>query len=760
MSSPLEGVRVVDLTTTLAGATCTMLLADFGADVIRLTDALAEEARGDACFVALDRGKSVVTVTEDDRERAAELLASADVVVTAVADREVLWRDEVDRIAGGDPRMILVRMPPVFAPTGSEAGVESAGMLSAALGLGFRQYSTGGVPVDPVYPHVLYTQGAWTAICIVAALIERLGSGAGQTVTVGGEHGALISAFATYGFDPAQPTLPPPGPGGPNPFYSRYRCADGEWVFLGSLTEKFQRIALDTLGVADVLEDPRIGGDLDATGTAENRDWVRARFASAFLSRTASEWLTALRAAGCPVGELLSRDTWLDHPQLEAIGMRSTFVSPEVGTVTSAGVPLALSGTPALPPAAAKSVSIRDLSAPPRAPSATRIRSGAGEGPLSGVTVLNLGVVLAGPLAGNLLAELGADVVKIEPPTGDPFRNKGFQYNRGMRSLAIDLRDPRGSVQFRHLVARADVVIDNFRSGVLDRLGIDHASLLAVNPGVTSVSITGFGDRGPLRNEPGFDPVLGAMSGMMYAQGGADEPVMLTVAINDVTAGLMAAFGSCLAVYARRASGSPGQRATTSLAAASAFAQTGELVRFPGRPAARTGSADHLGETPFTRSYRTRDGWVRIHAERSAEGRLREAGIIRSRASEHFEENLEEAMSTETSEQIIEKLAAHGVAAVAARSMSEATSDPRALEADLFHPMAKVGDGPMMVPGRLAVFSRTQRTDVLGPPGLGQHSRDVLEGFGASSEDIESLIRDGVVIEGSPMRIVGMPGYR
>lgn len=760
MTSPLEGVRIVDLSTTVAAATCTMLLSDFGAEVLRLTDDEIEAERDDPRFVALDRGKSQVLLGRGEHERAIGLLAHADVVVTAVPDAEVLTAHIVDEVAAEHPRLIVVRMPPVFAPTGTEVGVESAGMLSAALGLGFRQYSSEGVPVDPVYPHVLYAQGAWTAVCVVAALIERLGSGAGQSVTVGGEHGALVSAFATYGSDPAQPTLPPPGPGGPNPFYSRYRCGDGGWVFLGSLTPKFQMIALDTLGVADVLTDPRIAGDLDATGNGDNRDWVRARFQEAFSTRSTSEWLDALRRADCPVGELLHRDDWLDHPQIRAIGMRAEFEHPAVGRVVTPGVPLTLSRTPARVPAPSMTVDIDELEtgeetmSPPTA-DGTRV-----EGPLAGVAVLNLGVVLAGPLAGNLLAELGADVVKIEPPAGDPFRGKGFQYNRGMRSLAIDLRDPRGYAQFQRLVAASDVVIDNFRSGVLGRLRIDHDTLLAVNPGISSVSITGFGSPGPLRDEPGFDPVLGAMSGMMFAQGGADDPVMLTVAINDVTAGIMAALGSCLAIYARRAGAGGGQRATTSLAAASAFAQTGELVRYRSRAAPRIGSADHLGGTPLTRSYRASDGWVRIHAADDAAERLVRAGVVSTGDTETLATSLERVVAAATCDEVVELLGECGIAAVIARSMIEATSDPRALAVELFHPMAKVDGGRMMVPGRLAQFSRTPRTVVLGPPGLGEHSREVLRDFGVGADEIDFLVREGVVVEGPPMRIVAMPGYR
>lgn len=764
MAGALDGVRVVDLTTTVAGATCTMLLADFGAEVLRLADAEVDAERNAPAFVALDRGKTRVAVDRSDPEQVGRVVAGADVVVTAISDREVAGAAALEGLLAQHPSLIVVRMPPFAVGSEGPRDVESAGLVTASTGLGMRQYSTAGVPVDPVYPHVLYAQGAWAAVCTVAALIERLTSRRGQTVTVGGEHGAMIAAFATFGDDPESQPLPPPGPGGPNPFYSRYETSDGTWLFLGSLTVKFQRIALATLGIADLLDDSRIAGDLDATGTPANRDWVRARFEQAFRSRTGQDWLAALRAADCPVGELLRRDDWLDHPQIGAIGMRAEFVHPEVGAVVSPGVPLRLSETTARVPRAEKAAAVEDLPAAPVAAesitSAARPKATAGRGPLAGMRVLNLGVVLAGPLAGNLLAELGADVVKIEPPAGDPFRDKGFHYNRGMRSLAVDLRAEGGRDAFLHLVRESDVVIDNFRSGVLERLGVDHASLREVNPGVSSVSVTGFGTEGPLSEEPGFDPVLGAMSGMMFAQGGEDEPVMITLAINDVSAGVMVTLASCLTLYARLVHGAGGQRGSTSLAAASAFAQSGELVRFAGRPPAQRGGADYLGPSFLERAYRVADGWVRIHARPEEAAKLVETGLVSTGDSEAQKAKLESALSTCTMTQALGLLRGVGIAAVPARTMGDATRDPEALAGELFHPLAKDGGGHIMVPGRLVRFSRTEQAGILRPPGLGEHTREVLADFGIPSEEIDALVDAGIVVEGRPMRFASMPGYR
>src|SRR5262249_9662334 len=147
---------------------------------------------------------------------------------------------------------------------------------------------------------------------------------------------------------------------------------------------------------------------------------------------------------------------------------------------------------------------------------------------------------------------------------------------------------------FYRLVAGSDVVLDNFRPGVLRRLGVDYDSLRAANPGIVCFSLSGFGDRGPLRDKPGFDPILQAMSGMMSAQGGDSRPVFFTVAVNDIAGGVMGALAACLGLLHRLRMGE-GQRIDGSLAAMSAFMQSGELLRFDGSPAAQVGGADLPG---------------------------------------------------------------------------------------------------------------------------------------------------------------------
>ena len=184
--------------------------------------------------------------------------------------------------------------------------------------------------------------------------------------------------------------------------------------------------------------------------------------------------------------------------------------------------------------------------------------SGVTDGMLSGVTILELGQVIAGNFGGVILADLGAEVIKIEPPKGDTARNPTIAplrgesaihlfMNRGKKSVVLNLKDERGLEAFYSLVAQADVVIDNFRPGVMARLGIDHETLKKHNPTIITVSVTGFGESGPARDKAAFDLVVQAYSGHVDITGPADgDPARVGIPIADISAGIY----SCLSVLA------------------------------------------------------------------------------------------------------------------------------------------------------------------------------------------------------------------
>ena len=290
---------------------------------------------------------------------------------------------------------------------------------------------------------------------------------------------------------------------------------------------------------------------------------------------------------------------------------------PELGTVEMPGVSLRMSGTPAITPRLADDVDEPWGAA--RAASSARDGTVVDEPPLAGVKVLDLGMVIAGAYAATILAYFGADVVKIETASGDPFRSyrTGFcVYNRGKRGLVLDLKHPDAKETFLELVAQADVVLDNSRLGVRERLGISYERLREVNPRIISLSITGYGTTGPQAPEPGFDPLLQAQSGLMQAQGGdGGEPVFHGIPVNDVGSAVMSAFAVVGALYPRTRTG-VGQDIQTSLASQSVLLQIGELTSYPGAPEPAMGARDCIGVSALERYYECSDGSDRARVRR------------------------------------------------------------------------------------------------------------------------------------------------
>ena len=219
---------------------------------------------------------------------------------------------------------------------------------------------------------------------------------------------------------------------------------------------------------------------------------------------------------------------------------------------------------------------------------------------LDGLEVLDLSSFIAGPLVGRHLAMLGAGVIKIESPSGDPFRAIGPMFstwNQGKRSIALDLTSTDGQDTLHRLAARADVVVENWRPGVATRLGADATSLRALNPKVVYCSSTGYGADQSMARVPAFDPLLQALGGIMASQGGDAEPVFLTVPVHDVVTPLISAFAIVSGLFHRQRAGH-GQVVHTSLAHTTMAVQAAEYTRYVGAPEPIVGGFDFPGPGP------------------------------------------------------------------------------------------------------------------------------------------------------------------
>src|SRR6185437_11936756 len=629
----LAGLQVIDLSYGMAGPIVGAFFADFGAEVIKVEPPAGDPARAEPGFTAWNRGKKSVTVDPADPARRgwlASLIGGADLCVVSSEATLAAYGLDRWRLLRDHPALVLVETPPYAGAAPWHGGGESQGLLSAALGVAWRQSSYDGGPVESVARFLLQVHGLWATVCAVAALFEREGSGFGQLVNVSAVNAVMEANIGSFSVNPAMPDPSTGvGPGGRHPTYTRFVARDGKWLASGALGPKFERLLLGALGLSWMLDEERMGGRVENLVRPENIAWANELTAKAFLERDRDEWLTIMSGLGIPCGALGDRGDWLDHPQVRAIGMRAEVDDPERGRVIIPGVPVNLTDSPgrvrgpAPRPGQDDHVEVRVPRPRPEGPARMS------EGPLAGIRVLDMGTFVAGPYAGSLLAELGADVIKVEPPAGDPFRVAGFVYNRGMRSLAVDLRQAAGVRAFRRLAATSDVVVGALRPGVAAKLGIDHEKLAADNPGLVSVSLSAYGEGGPLSHLPGVDMVIQGLSGMMRAQGGDSAPVANTIAIIDVTTAAMIALSALLGLLHRERGGAgKGQRAWVSLAGTAAYLQTGEVVRYAGRRPAGVGGRDYLGTDPFDRYYPAGDGWVRLHAPHPVTAtQLRAAGL-------------------------------------------------------------------------------------------------------------------------------------
>ncbi|HEY2285379.1 MAG TPA: CoA transferase [Streptosporangiaceae bacterium] len=764
----LHGIRVVDLSTGIAGPAAAMFLADFGADVIKVEPPGGDPGRAGPGFPMWNRNKRSMVVdagTPAGAARLAGLLAGADVCITGGDDGRSLPAAAAPEAAcAANPALVCLRMPPFLDVVPWAGGRESAALLHAYAGLALRQNSYTGSPIDPAFAYVLYAQAVWAGSAAMAALIERERSGYGQVVTVGGAHGMMITSTSALMIDLGAPERKAAnGPGGPSPLYTRYQCSDGKWLFLATLLPKFQRQSLITLGLSDLLDDERVGGELENMLLPTNRDWVRDRFKAVFASKTSDEWIRILHEADVPVGPLYEQADWLDSEVIASIGMRAEVDDPERGHVVMPANPIKMSGTPATVRSPAPRLGEHDgddLWEPRPVPAGPAPESGPA---LTGLRVLDLGAVLAGPYAGTLLAELGADVIKVEIPAGDSWRDRGMLYIRGQRGLAIDLRAEAGRATFYRLVETADVVLDNYRAGVLKRLRIDYPRLQPVNPKVVSVSITGFGEDTPFSAEPAFDPILQARSGMMTAQGGDSEPVLNTVAINDVVTAATSVLAALLGVFSQLRTGR-GQRAAVALAATSAYAQSEELIQVKGRPPAHRGGRDFPGPGPLDRSYEAADGWVRLQADPvTGPAQLHAAGLVdgaEPATGEEWASRLAAAFAALPRDEAVRRLADAGIPAAPSRRMLELPEDADLTAFEVLTTLDRGELGPTLAPSRYAAFSRTRQDKLLIAPGVGEHTTEVLSEAGLSDEEIAALIESGAVRQGHPIVYRSFLAYR
>jgi len=377
------------------------------------------------------------------------------------------------------------------------------------------------------------------------------------------------------------------------------------------------------------------------------------------------------------------------------------------------------------------------MSAPPR--------------PLDGVRILDFTRVLAGPLATALLADLGAEVIKIEPPQGDDYRAIGPMkngqsalftvMNRNKKSLVLDLKQPEAVQLVQQLAAQADVVVENFRPGVAERLGIGPEALRRLHPKLVYVSVSGFGQTGPLAHRPAYDIVVQAMSGLMEATGDPDgPPTLVGEAVSDVVAGLFASWATLAALLQTQRTGC-GQHVDVAMFDTTLAFLATSMARylFTGRPARRVGNRHPLS-APFG-VYRAQDGHFALavlngklfEALAGAMGRpalARDARFASDESRSAHEPVLRQAIEawagTQSVAQAVAALEAAGVPAAPIWNIAQALESPQAAARELLRPVDDDRLPGLRLPTQPVRFGGAAPNRAVRAPALGEHTDDLL----------------------------------
>ena len=512
-------------------------------------------------------------------------------------------------MTAANPRLIYCSLPG-FGSDDPRAQVRAwEGVIGAATGAYRATHATNGRPVYTVVPYGSMYAAFLCAVTVAMALNARERSGLGQrveiplfdaTFSVVGARGLLVNGKPV-----------------PEPEFNWSRqlpCKDGRWLMYVANNKRFEAF-IKSIGM-DKWRDAKLPPKE-----------LAQKFDETMRARTAKEWEDIIAEIGSEGVICHTSAEWLKHPQALESKIIADYDDPELGRFRGPGINARLSVTPGSvrtprPKTDAHRAEILQELA------ATQAHASGGEpakccAPRSqGVKVVDLCIVLAGPTCGRTLAEFGADVIKIDSPhVKTVLRHNDI--NRGKRSVLVDLKTKEGLEIFWKLVDKADVVLQNFRGGVAEKLGIDYERVRARRPDIVYGSMNTFGHIGPYANRPGHEQLGQAVSGMQVRFGSA-KPATAPFAANDYGTGLMACYGVALALLHRRRTGE-GQFVDSALAYTATMLQSALLQDYKGKEWNEPHGQEATGSGPLNRLYQASDGWLFLAARRNRRKSLRAA---------------------------------------------------------------------------------------------------------------------------------------
>lgn len=713
----LSGLRVLDATAGLAGAYATMLLADLGAEVIRLDhdDLVARRALQLFDRRSMDRNKLSVWIEpgRTGKRILPGLLRRSDALLSDATQSEAgLLGLDVATVAEVSPHLVYCQL--------SDLGLEQEDRLEDVLvqaRSGLMQLmgdeNTGPLPAGVPFAHA--SSGAFGALAVLAYLRVPVGTGPVIDVAALDSAVSLLTQSAATSLN-TELDMTGFGTRGTIYPYSTFKARDG-YIAIAPISNAFWRRFCAAIGCPELATDPRF---TKLAGRVANLEDLAAILEPRLGQRTVAEWESLLEDHDIPHGVVNSVQAALGMPQTRH---RDMVVPIEEGVesatdTTVVGSPFRFSAPkptvtelpfrPSPDPGQHTAEVVRRMSG--IEPRDFTVDDGPTQAPLADLTVVDFSRMYAGPLCTQLLADLGAEVIKIESPgVGDPTRHNVprvrdesvyfLSMNRGKSSRCLDLKEAEQLEEVRRLVADADVVVENFRPGVMDRLGLGYKELSAMNPRLVMCSISGFGATGPMRDKTSYDLVNQALAGLIdLSSEGGGKPVAPDLPVSDLAGGMYAALGVLAGLRIRDHAGS-GCWIDLSLHDV-LISQLAFLGPVEGEGRATEGTLPSPGRG---RVLSTRDGYVAVVADGK---------------SEALEELAGQAASIGTVDTVA-LLESHGWACTPILTIPEVLASDhvheRSLIAELPHPhdggLVRLVSSPFMVDGQRVVTTK-------GPPPL------------------------------------------
>lgn len=788
MAGACEGIRVLDCSDGDAGSLAAMVLADFGADVVRVEAADAERRPVD---LLLHRGKRSAALDADDLRR---LVPAYDVLVS---DRPL----DAEALVAANPLLVLCtisgfgdRGPFAGAPADDALVMAKAGILRDQPG--WEQ--DGKRPIYRSCPDGSYFAGMLAVQGVVAALRARDLTGAGQRVDTDmllaitcrqnpqvrwllreGEELPVDKASSTevvpdainplaHHRDPREVTLTG----------MLVQCADGRWIMHSLSEPHFFPAWIEAIGFSWIWDDERFSGAPwrfpDDDAKVELVTSLQARL----KEKTSAEWIELYLANGDVCADVIqTTQEALRHPQLEATGNLVELDDPRVGPMRQIGPLAKITGAPGSVrgPAPAPGEHDAEVRAEAVAPVSVAATAGGARrlrGPLDGITVVEAGYYYATPFATALLAELGARVIKIEPVRGDPYRllgrgggdpvtalghNNMVRAMQGKESIALNLKDPRGQEVVHRLVADADLFVHSFRGKVPEALGIDEATLRAVNPTLVYQYAASYGSTGPHARQPAIDPVIAAFAGQTAHQTGEGNPPLRESGADPVAAAGHAA-AMALGLLAAHRTGE-GQSVESSMIVSNIFLNYEDAFAYDGKPPRTPVDPRQFGIGPTHRLYECAPGgegaprlphgnpdprWVMLAAD-DDDARARLAGVLGT--DDLSVDSLTATFLTRPAHEWEAALLAAGVGCVVADAASHFAFLYEDAQAEAMGMMTTTSHPSLGTYWRYAPVLRFSGTPSRAPGfcELGEHTAALLAEHGYDDDAIEALAADGVV---------------